>query len=92
MVTNSSIIAGVQQGAIDEMDAIISNFREENKDTVVILSGGHCDFFEKHLKNKKKTVKFDPKTIKCDPKNIKFNPKTIKFDPKMIKFEPKAQI
>ena len=49
--TNSSIISGVQQGAIDEMDAIISNFREENKDTVVILSGGYCDFFEKHLKN-----------------------------------------
>ena len=49
--TNSSIISGVQQGAIDEMDAIISNFREENKDAVVILSGGYCDFFEKHLKN-----------------------------------------
>ena len=26
-------------------------FREENKDAGVILSGGYCDFFEKHLKN-----------------------------------------
>ena len=49
--TNSSIIAGVQQGAIDEMDAVITDFRKENPDTVVILSGGDCNFFEKHLKN-----------------------------------------
>ena len=49
--TASSIIAGVQQGAIDEMDAVITDFRKENQDAVVILSGGDGNFFEKHLKN-----------------------------------------
>ncbi len=49
--TASSIIAGVQQGAIDEMDAVITDFIKENKDAVVILSGGDGNFFEKHLKN-----------------------------------------
>ncbi len=49
--TNSSIIAGVQQGAIDEIDAVITDFTKENQDAVVILSGGDCNFFEKHLKN-----------------------------------------
>ena len=49
--TNSSIISGVQQGAIDEMDTVIDTFRKENKDTVVILTGGDCFFFEKALKN-----------------------------------------
>jgi type III pantothenate kinase len=49
--TNSSIISGVQQGAIDEMDAVIDIFRKENKDSVVILCGGDYNFFDKHLKN-----------------------------------------
>ena len=49
--TNSSIISGVQQGAIDEMDTAIDAFRKENKDSVVILCGGDYNFFDKHLKN-----------------------------------------
>ena len=49
--TISSIIAGVQQGAIDEMDAIIDAFRKENKNSIVILCGGGHKFFDKHLKN-----------------------------------------
>ena len=49
--TNSSIISGVQKGAIDEMDAVITDFRKENKDSIVILCGGDHNFFDKHLKN-----------------------------------------
>jgi len=49
--TNSSIIAGVQQGALDEIDTVIDIFRKENKDSVVILCGGDHKFFDKHLKN-----------------------------------------
>ena len=49
--TSSSIISGVQQGAIDEMDAVITDFRKENKDSIVILCGGDYNFFDKHLKN-----------------------------------------
>jgi len=49
--TNSSIISGVQQGAIDEMDAVITDFRKENEDSIVILCGGDHNFFDKHLKN-----------------------------------------
>ncbi|MEE2700177.1 MAG: type III pantothenate kinase [Bacteroidota bacterium] len=49
--TDSSIIAGVQQGALEEIDTIIYNFRKENQDAIVILSGGDYKFFEKHLKN-----------------------------------------
>ena len=49
--TSSSIISGVQQGAIDEMDAVIDTFRKENKDSIVILCGGDHNFFDKHLKN-----------------------------------------
>jgi pantothenate kinase type III len=49
--TNSSIIAGVQQGIVDEVDALINLFREENKETIVIVTGGDYRFFEKHLIN-----------------------------------------
>ena len=50
-VQNSSIISGVQQGAIDEMNTVVDTFRKENKDSVVILCGGDHKFFDKHLKN-----------------------------------------
>ena len=49
--TSSSIISGVQQGAIDEVDTVIDTFRKENKDSIVILCGGDYNFFDKHLKN-----------------------------------------
>ena len=49
--TSSSIISGVQQGAIDEMDTVIDTFRKENKDSIVILCGGDHNFFDKHLEN-----------------------------------------
>ena len=49
--TTSSINSGVQQGMIAEVKEVIDTFRKENKDTVVILTGGDCFFFEKELKN-----------------------------------------
>ena len=49
--TISSINSGVQQGIIEEITGTITNFRKENKDIVVILTGGDCFFFEKALKN-----------------------------------------
>ena len=49
--TTSSINSGVQQGMIAEVKEVIDTFRKENKDTVVILTGGDCFFFEKALKN-----------------------------------------
>ena len=43
--TTSSINSGVQQGMIAEVKEVIDTFRKENKDTVVILTGGDCFFF-----------------------------------------------
>ena len=36
---------------ISEVKEVIATFTKENKDTVVILTGGDCFFFEKALKN-----------------------------------------
>ena len=49
--TVSSIISGVQIGAIDEMDAAIDLFKKENNKPIVILCGGDHNFFDKNLKN-----------------------------------------
>jgi len=50
--TNSSIIAGVQQGVIDEIDTGVDTFLKENKETAVIFCGGDYKFFVEHLKNR----------------------------------------
>ena len=49
--TNSSIISGVQKGITSEVDAVINTFRKENKDAIVVVTGGDSFFFEKGLKN-----------------------------------------
>ena len=49
--TISSIQSGVQNGMIDEIDTIITEFKQENKNNIVIATGGDCFFFEKELKN-----------------------------------------
>lgn len=49
--TESSIISGVQQGIISEVNAIIKKYKEENKDTIIAVTGGDCFFFEKELKS-----------------------------------------
>ena len=49
--TISSIQSGVQNGIISEIDLLIDAFMKENKDAIVIITGGDCFFFEKALKN-----------------------------------------
>jgi type III pantothenate kinase len=48
--TNSSIIAGVQNGIIAEVSNFISDYTKQNKDIIVVFTGGDCFFFEKELK------------------------------------------
>ena len=49
--TYSSISAGVQQGILAEVRSIISEFRLQKPETIVVVTGGDCFFFEKELKN-----------------------------------------
>tara|TARA_B100000282_G_C31673409_1_gene463293 strand:+ start:136 stop:879 length:744 start_codon:yes stop_codon:yes gene_type:complete len=49
--TLTSIQSGVQRGMINEIDTVITEFKQENKNNVVIGTGGDCFFFEKELKN-----------------------------------------
>ena len=49
--TNSSIVSGVQQGILSEVQEIINIYKMKNKDTVIAVTGGDCFFFEKELKN-----------------------------------------
>ena len=49
--TNSSIVSGVQQGILAEVQEIINFYEMENKDTVIVVTGGDCFFFEKELKS-----------------------------------------
>ena len=49
--TRSSIISGVQQGILAEVREIINIYKMENKDTIIIVTGGDCFFFETELKS-----------------------------------------
>ena len=49
--TESAIHSGVQQGVIAEISSIIQNYKKENPDIIVILTGGDCFFLEEALKN-----------------------------------------
>lgn len=49
--TNESIISGVQQGVLSEINAIIDDLKKENEDLFVIVTGGDTFFFEKAIKN-----------------------------------------
>ena len=49
--TSSSIISGVQQGILAEVREIINIYKMENKDTIIIVTGGDCFFFESELKS-----------------------------------------
>ena len=49
--TKSSIISGVQQGILSEVREIINIYKKENKETIIIVTGRDCFFFEKELKN-----------------------------------------
>tara|TARA_B110000003_G_scaffold241605_1_gene248942 strand:- start:304 stop:1014 length:711 start_codon:yes stop_codon:yes gene_type:complete len=49
--TDSSILSGVEQGVLSEVDSLISVFRKENEDLIVVVTGGDTFFFENALKN-----------------------------------------
>ena len=49
--TNASIVSGVQQGVLAELNTIIDDLKKENDDLFVILTGGDTFFFEKGLKS-----------------------------------------
>jgi type III pantothenate kinase len=49
--TRGSVLSGVQQGALAEMDGMIDRYREEHEDLTIILSGGDANYFDKKLKN-----------------------------------------
>lgn len=49
--TDSSIISGVQQGIISEVRTLISDYKKENDDFIVVFTGGDLSFFEKELKS-----------------------------------------
>lgn len=49
--TESSIYSGVEQGVLAEVNSLISGFRKENEDLIVVVTGGDTFFFENALKN-----------------------------------------
>lgn len=49
--TDSSIISGVQQGILAEVGSIISEYRSRNPDTIAVITGGDCFFFETEIKS-----------------------------------------
>ncbi len=49
--TNSSIASGVQQGILAEVKSVISEYRLQKIDAIVVITGGDCFYFEKELKN-----------------------------------------
>ena len=49
--TKESMVSGVQNGVLSEVNLIISKLKKENKDLIVIVTGGDTFFFENALKN-----------------------------------------
>ncbi len=49
--TETSILAGVLNGVVNEVDGYISAIKENHPDLVVVFTGGDSFFFEKKLKN-----------------------------------------
>ena len=49
--TESSILSGVMNGILEEVDGIITRYQKLYPDLVVILSGGDMNYFDKRLKN-----------------------------------------
>lgn len=50
--TKSSILSGVINGIVAEIDGLINQYRNNYNDLIVYITGGGCNFFEKQLKNK----------------------------------------
>ena len=49
--TKTSISSGVQQGILAEIKLALSEYRLHKPDSVAVVTGGDCFFFEKELKN-----------------------------------------
>ena len=49
--TKESILSGVVNGAINELDGTIDAYKKRYPDTIVVITGGDASFFEKKLKN-----------------------------------------
>ena len=49
--TKTSIISGVQQGALFEVEGYINTFKSQNKDGIVLVTGGNLSFLVDGLKN-----------------------------------------
>lgn len=49
--TRGSILSGVQQGLLFEAEGYIRRFREQNKDGIVVGTGGNLSFLEEGLKS-----------------------------------------
>jgi type III pantothenate kinase len=49
--TKDSIISGVQQGILSEVRTLISDYRKQKNDFIVVFTGGDYLFFEKELKS-----------------------------------------
>lgn len=50
--TRQSILSGVQEGALAEVDGIIERYARRYRNFNVLLTGGNLEFFASHLKNK----------------------------------------
>lgn len=49
--TKNSIVSGVQRGILSEVKTLMSEWKKENKDFIVLFTGGDLSFFEKELKS-----------------------------------------
>ncbi len=49
--TKESILSGVVNGAINELDGTIDAYKKRYPDTIVVITGGDAIFFDKKLKN-----------------------------------------
>lgn len=49
--TIHSILSGVQNGVVAEIDGIIAKYQEKFGNVKVILTGGNAEYFDKQLKN-----------------------------------------
>ncbi len=50
--TETSILSGVLNGVLAEMDGIIDRYREKYPEILIVLSGGDINYFVKKLKNR----------------------------------------
>lgn len=49
--TRESILSGVQNGVLQEVDGIINTYKQQYSEVNVVVSGGDYKYFDKYLKN-----------------------------------------